>query len=211
MANAYTNTNTNMTTSTGLTPGMQTYYNRELLRTFEPNLVHLQFGENYRMPMNSGITMNMRKMIPVAAKTTALEEGNPGDGKMLAEVAVTTTIQQFGDYARCSDWLDMVHLDENITRRVQRFGADKRRQRLGQTLQIPQPHRRLVFKTVAPLIIGVVADEVRLEIVKEAIRAVVDGQTENRHVVGIHHPMGKAHGLPAGDGLRGARDNVTEP
>ena len=122
MANAYTNTNTNMTTSTGLTPGMQTYYNRELLRTFEPNLVHLQFGENYRMPMNSGITMNMRKMIPVAAKTTALEEGNPGDGKMLAEVAVTTTIQQFGDYARCSDWLDMVHLDENITRRVQRFG-----------------------------------------------------------------------------------------
>lgn len=122
MANAYTNTNTNMTTSTGLTPGMQTYYNRELLRTFEPHLVHLQFGENYRMPMNSGITMNMRKMIPVAAKTTALEEGNPGDGKMLAEVAVTTTIKQFGDYARCSDWLDMVHLDENITRRVQRFG-----------------------------------------------------------------------------------------
>lgn len=122
MANAYTNTNTNMTTSTGLTPGMQTYYNRELLRTFEPHLVHLQFGENYRMPMNSGIAMNMRKMIPVAAKTTALEEGNPGDGKMLAEVAVTTTIQQFGDYARCSDWLDMVHLDENITRRVQRFG-----------------------------------------------------------------------------------------
>ena len=122
MANAYTNTNTNMTTSTGLTPGMQTYYNRELLRTFEPHLVHLQFGENYRMPMNSGITMNMRKMIPVAAKTTALEEGNPGDGKMLAEVAVTTTIKQFGDHAKCSDWLDMVHLDENITRRVQRLG-----------------------------------------------------------------------------------------
>lgn len=122
MANAYTNTNTNMTTSIGLTPGMQTYYNRELLRTFEPHLVHLQFGENYRMPMNSGITMNMRKMIPVAAKTTALEEGNPGEGKMLAEVAVTTTIQQFGDFALCSDWLDMVHLDENITRRIQRFG-----------------------------------------------------------------------------------------
>lgn len=122
MANAYTNTDTNMTTSTGLTPGMQTYYNRELLRTFEPNLVHLQFGENYRMPMNSGITMNMRKQIPVAAKTTALAEGNPGDGKMLAEVAVTTTIQQFGDYARCSDWLDMVHMDENITSRVKRFG-----------------------------------------------------------------------------------------
>lgn len=122
MPNTYTNTNTNMTTSSGLTPGMQTYYNRELLRVFEPNLVHLQFGENYRIPMNSGSTMNMRKQVPIAAKTTALEEGNPGEGKMLAEVAVTATIKQYGDYAVCSDWLDMVHLDENITSRVQRFG-----------------------------------------------------------------------------------------
>ena len=42
---AYTNTDTNMTTSSALSAGMQTYYNRELLRTFEPNLVHLQFGD----------------------------------------------------------------------------------------------------------------------------------------------------------------------
>lgn len=46
---ANTNTNTNMTTSSGLTPGMQTYYNRTLLETFEPNLVHLQFGDEHRM------------------------------------------------------------------------------------------------------------------------------------------------------------------
>lgn len=122
MANTYTNTNTNMTTSSGLTPGMQTYYNRELLRTFEPNLVHLQFGDEYRMPANSGVVMNMRKLIPIDAKTTALEEGNPGEGKMLAEVAVTTEIKQYGDYALCSDWLDMVHLDMNIMRRTKLFG-----------------------------------------------------------------------------------------
>ena len=41
---AYTNTDTNMTTSSALSAGMQTYYNRELLRTFEPNLVHLQLA-----------------------------------------------------------------------------------------------------------------------------------------------------------------------
>ena len=49
---SYTNTDTNMTMSAGLTPGMQTYYNRELLRTFEPELVHLQFGDEHRMPEN---------------------------------------------------------------------------------------------------------------------------------------------------------------
>ena len=51
---AYTNTDTNMTTSSALSAGMQTYYNRELLRTFEPNLVHLQFGDEHRMPPHSG-------------------------------------------------------------------------------------------------------------------------------------------------------------
>ena len=75
MANTYTNTNTNMTTSSGLTPGMQTYYNRELLRTFEPNLVHLQFGDEYRMPANSGVVMNMRKLIPIDAKTVIYANG----------------------------------------------------------------------------------------------------------------------------------------
>ena len=79
---ANTNTNTNMTTSSGLTPGMQTYYNRTLLETFEPNLVHLQFGDEHRMPPNSGLIMNMRKMIPLEADTTELSEGNPGDGVM---------------------------------------------------------------------------------------------------------------------------------
>ena len=58
----YTNADTNMTSSAGLTPGMQTYYNRELLRTFEPELVHLQFGDEHRMPENNGLIMNMRKL-----------------------------------------------------------------------------------------------------------------------------------------------------
>ena len=69
---AYTNTDTNMTTSSGLSAGMQTYYNRELLRTFEPNLVHLQFGDEHRMPPHSGLVMNMRKLIPLETNTKAL-------------------------------------------------------------------------------------------------------------------------------------------
>lgn len=118
----YTNTDTNMTTSAGLTPGMQTFYNRTLLRTFEPNLVHLQFGDEHQLPPNSGKVMNLRKMIPVATNTSELSEGNPGDGVMLAETEVTMEIKQHGDYARCSDLLDMVHMDMNIMRRIDMFG-----------------------------------------------------------------------------------------
>ena len=119
---AYTNANTNMTTSAGLTPGMQTYYNRELLRTFEPELVHLQFGDEHRMPENSGLVMNMRKIIPLETNTTALTEGEPGDSVMLTETEVTVKLEQYGEYARCTDKLDLSHLDMNILRKTKLFG-----------------------------------------------------------------------------------------
>ena len=119
---AYTNTDTNMTTSTGLSAGMQTYYNRELLRTFEPKLIHDQFAEEYPLPPNNGTTMNLRKLLPIDAKVTPLNEGNPGDGTMLSEVAVTMDINQYGDYARLTDKLLMTHMDVNIMRTTKLFG-----------------------------------------------------------------------------------------
>ena len=119
---AYTNTDTNMTTSSALSAGMQTYYNRELLRTFEPNLVHLQFGDEHRMPPHSGLVMNMRKIIPLETNTKALSEGDPGDSVMLAETEVTVQLQQYGEYARCTDKLDLTHLDMDIMRRTKLFG-----------------------------------------------------------------------------------------
>lgn len=119
---AYTNTDTNMTTSSALSAGMQTYYNRELLRTFEPNLVHLQFGDEHRMPPHSGLVMNMRKLIPLETNTKELSEGDPGESVMLAETEVTVQLQQYGEYARCTDKLDLTHLDMDIMRRTKLFG-----------------------------------------------------------------------------------------
>ncbi len=119
---AYTSTDTNMTQSTGLTPGMQTYYNRELLRTFEPELVHLQFGDEHPMPMGNGLVMNMRKLVPLETKTTELTEGDPGESVMLSETEVTVRLGQYGEYARCTDKLDMSHLDANIMRKTKLFG-----------------------------------------------------------------------------------------
>ena len=119
---AYTNTDTNMTTSSALSAGMQTYYNRELLRTFEPNLVHLQFGDEHRMPPHSGLVMNMRKLIPLETNTKALSEGDPGESVMLAETEVTVQLQQYGEYARCTDKLDLTHLYMDIMRRTKLFG-----------------------------------------------------------------------------------------
>ena len=114
--------NLNTSASAGLTPGMQTFYNRELLRTFEPELVHLQFADEHRMPENSGMVMNMRKLVPLETKTAALSEGEPGEGVMLAETEVNVELKQYGEYARCTDKLDLAHLDMNIMRKTKLFG-----------------------------------------------------------------------------------------
>jgi len=114
--------NLNTTASAGLTPGMQTFYNRELLRTFEPELVHLQFADEHRMPLGSGMAMNMRKLVPLETKTAALAEGEPGEGVLLAETEVTVELKQYGEYARCTDKLDLAHLDMNIMRKTKLFG-----------------------------------------------------------------------------------------
>ena len=118
---AYTNTDTNMTTSEGLAPGMQAHYDRTLLEDIEPELVHLQFGEERMLPLNKGSSVNIRKPVPIPTKVTPLNEGNPGDGVMLAETETVMTIEQYGDYARVTDKLDMTHLDIKILERVERF------------------------------------------------------------------------------------------
>jgi N4-gp56 family major capsid protein len=101
---------------------MQTYYNRTLLEDKEAKLVHEQFCTHVPFPRNSGTTMSLRKLLKLASNTTPLTEGNPGNGQMLSETEVTMSIEEFGDYVRTTEWLDLVHLDERIERRVKRMG-----------------------------------------------------------------------------------------
>lgn len=117
----YSNENANFTTSAGISPAMQTYYNRTLLQHFEPELVHLQFAEMYPMPKNNGMVMNMRKLLPLETKTTALEEGNPGAGVLLSETQVTVPLKQYGDYGSFSDAFDFANLDWNLAHKVETF------------------------------------------------------------------------------------------
>jgi N4-gp56 family major capsid protein len=73
------------------------------------------------MPPNNGLTMQLRKVLPIESNTTKLTEGNPGDGKMLAQTEVTMTLEQYGDYARYTDKLDMAHLDATVLESTQLF------------------------------------------------------------------------------------------
>lgn len=118
---SYSRTNSNFVSSTGVSPAMQTYYNRTLLQALEPELVHLRFAEEYPMPRNHGNLMSMRKIVPVETKTGQLAEGNPGSGVMLNETSLLVQLRQYGDYANFSDLFDYANIDFDLTQKVKLF------------------------------------------------------------------------------------------
>jgi N4-gp56 family major capsid protein len=104
-------TNTQTTQTAGLSPTMQTYYDRKLLGRMLPNLVHRQFGQKRPMPKNNGKTANFRKFSSLAPATTPLTEGVTPNGNNITITEVTATIAQYGDYVEHSDLVDLVAID----------------------------------------------------------------------------------------------------
>ncbi len=89
-------------------------------------------------------------------------------------------------------------------RHSQRITVDMPRQRLRQLLQIPVADRRLLIQRVTTRRIRVVADKIGHIGIDKAVGAVIQRQAEQRHVVGVHHPVTEARRLPFGNQPRGA-------
>ncbi len=114
--------NTNLTTATGISATMQTYYDRKLLINAKPNLVHHKFGQQVMLPKNSGKTIQFRKWTPFAAVSTPLTEGVVPDGQTLEMTTVSGQIEQYGGYVAVSDMLDLTALDPVINDSVELMG-----------------------------------------------------------------------------------------
>ena len=106
--------NTNITTDSGLTKEMKTFYDKALIRLAEPELVHDQFGQKRPIPQNGGKTIEFRKYTPLAKQTTALTEGVTPDGQKLTVTTIEATVQQYGGYVTLSDVLMMTAIDNNL-------------------------------------------------------------------------------------------------
>ena len=69
------NTNTNLTTTNGLSETVVTYYDRKLIKNAKPRLVHQRFGQKRQIPKNGGKSVNFRKFEIFPAATTPISEG----------------------------------------------------------------------------------------------------------------------------------------
>lgn len=106
--------NTNVTTDTGLTSEMKTFYSDYLIDLAEPLLVHDQFGQKQPIPKNGGKTIEFRKYSPLAKALTPLTEGVTPNGQKLTMSVITATVDQYGGYVTLSDVLLLTAIDNNM-------------------------------------------------------------------------------------------------
>ena len=115
--------NTNLTSSSGLTEEMKTYYSDYLIDNATPKLVHDQFGQKHPIPKNGGKTIQFRKYSPLPKLTTPLQEGVTPDGQSLNMSVIEATVEQYGGYVTLSDMLILTAIDNNLVQATKLLGA----------------------------------------------------------------------------------------
>lgn len=109
-------------TTATLTAEMKTFYDKALILTAEPALVHMQFGQKRPLPKGEGKTVNFRRFSALPKALTALTEGVTPEGNQLGVTAVTATVAQYGDYIKQSDLLEMTAVDNTILEATKLLG-----------------------------------------------------------------------------------------
>lgn len=103
--------NTNTTASSTVTPEMRAYYDKNLIRTAGPALVHDQFAQKRNVPRNGGTSVQFRAFAALPKATTPITEGVTPDGQSLTVTAVTSDLEQYGAYVTVSDRFDVEAID----------------------------------------------------------------------------------------------------
>ena len=115
--------NTNLTTSSGLSDEMKTWYSDYLIDNAQPKLVHDQFGQKHPIPKNGGKTIEFRKYSPLPKLTTPISEGVTPDGQSLNMSTIEATVAQYGGYITLSDVLLLTAIDNNLVQATKLLGA----------------------------------------------------------------------------------------
>ena len=105
--------NTNVTTDTGMSGEMKTFYDKALITLAEPQLVHDQFGQKKTIPQGTGKTIQFRKYDSLPKAITPLTEGVTPNGQKMNMSVIEATISQFGGFIELSDMLKMTAIDDN--------------------------------------------------------------------------------------------------
>ena len=99
-----------------LSAEMKTFYDRNLIRLAEPELVHDQFGQKRPIPKGNGKTIEFRKFnaLPAVPSDRTLVEGITPTGQNYGVTAITATVVQYGGYITITDMLNLTAYDNQM-------------------------------------------------------------------------------------------------
>jgi len=103
------------TTTTQVPPGVQAFYDRNLLTRAVPNNVHGKFAQTRPLPSKASATIKFRRYSNLASATAPLTEGTTPAGKQLSVTDITATVQQYGDFVTITDAVDLLVEDKVLT------------------------------------------------------------------------------------------------
>ena len=105
-----------------LSPEMKTFYDKNLIREAQANLVHEQFAQKKPIPKNGGKKIEFRKFASLPKALTALTEGVTPAGNKLSVSIIEAEVSQYGDYIEQSDVLELTAIDPTIVEATQLLG-----------------------------------------------------------------------------------------
>lgn len=108
---------TQLTTTSGLSATMQSYYDRKMLEYAKTQFVFANYAQKRSIPKNNGKTVQFRRWTLFTADPTTqtLTEGTTPTAQNLAMSAITATVKQYGAYVEVSDLLDLTAIDNVIS------------------------------------------------------------------------------------------------
>lgn len=111
-----------LTTATNtLAPEIKQYYDTLLLKNMQNETYFEQFAKKQPLPKNHGTSVEWRRMVAFAPATTPLTEGVTPTERAITVSHVTVDLNQYGDYARFSDKLQMEAIDPLIAEATVEF------------------------------------------------------------------------------------------
>lgn len=112
-----------MTTGTPeLSPEMKTFYNKALLESATPHLVHEQFGQKKPIPKGQGKKVEFRRPEQLPKLTEPLEEGFTPKAQTLKITAVTAEVAQYGGYTELTDFVQLTAIDPLLSLSAKMLG-----------------------------------------------------------------------------------------
>lgn len=96
-------------------PGIQAFYDRNLLDRAIPADVHGRFGQVRPIATRSGNQIKFRRYEALPVQLTPLVEGVTPSGSQITLTDVTATLAQFGDYVNVTDMVDLTNQDAVLT------------------------------------------------------------------------------------------------